>query len=104
MTVWRARPDPHGYLADGQISQAMLAGGARHAEARHRLGDDALALAHREGLEGFVFQAPHLRALVVIAHPPLKASEAAAGGLGQRRAQARAVDGGAGEAKGMTRA
>ncbi len=71
------------------------------AEPRHRLSEDALALAHGECLEGFVFQVPHGGALVVIAYPALKAGVATAGGVGERRAQARAVDGRAGEAKAL---
>src|SRR5580704_12589399 len=96
VAVRGAGAHPHRHLADGEIPESMRAGGARHAEAADRLCDDALPLAQRERL---VLQVLHLRAVAVIAHPALEASEAAAARIGERAAQTLAVDRGVAEAK-----
>src|SRR5215469_15615245 len=67
VTVRRAHAHPHGELADRERPDAMHAGGMRHTEARDRLGDDALALAHAERLKSFVLQAAYALALVAVA-------------------------------------
>src|SRR5580704_17112622 len=99
VAVRGAGAHPHRHLADGEIPESMRPGGARHAEAADRLCDDALPLAQRERLERLVLQVLHLRAVAVIAHPALEASEAAAARIGERAAQTLAVDRGVAEAK-----
>src|SRR5215469_13482565 len=39
----RAHPDPHGQLADAEVTDTVHARGMTHPEARHRLGEDPLA-------------------------------------------------------------
>ena len=79
-----------------EVSHAVRAGGVRHAEARDRLGEDALALAHRERLEGLVFQVPHRRRPRCDRVPSPRSGKAAAGGVGELARAARAASSGAG--------
>ena len=92
VAVRGADANPHRQLADPQLPDAVHAQRVRHAEALARLGDDALALAHGERLEGLVFEPPHALALVVIAHPALEGGVAAAGRVGELGAQCRHVE------------
>jgi hypothetical protein len=94
-----AHSHPHRQFADRKISDAVQARGVRHSKARDRLGEDALTFAHRERLEGLVLQVPHTHALVGIAHPAFERRVAAAGGVGQLRAQRLWLNGRAGEAE-----
>src|SRR5882762_6954228 len=48
--------DPHGHIAQAQRAHAMDAQSVLDRKAPQGLGDDALALFHREFLERFVFQ------------------------------------------------
>src|SRR5579863_2594910 len=100
VAVRRAHPHPYRQLADREITEPVHAGGARHAEAAERLRHDALAFAHRQCFEGFVLETPHGRALVVIAYPALERRVAAAGGIGELRAQPPRLDGRTDEAEG----
>src|SRR6266403_5005344 len=94
-----AHSHPHRQLADRKLADAVQARGVRHAKARDRLGEDALTFANGERLEGFVLQAPHAQALVGIAHPAFERRVAAAGRVGELRAQRLRLNGGAGEAE-----
>src|SRR5262249_59079479 len=58
---------------------------------------EGLALARGERLDCLVLGVTAGRALVLVAHPALEHRETATGGIGERRAQARAVDRRAGE-------
>src|ERR1700722_18686054 len=65
----------------------MRAVGTLEAEARARLRQNARALAQRERCEGFVLEAPHAVALVMIAYRALKADAGATARVRQRGAQ-----------------
>src|SRR5207302_316226 len=97
--VRRAHPHPHGELADGQIPEPVHAGRVRHAEARHRLAENALALAHGERFEGLVLEPPHALAVARIAHPALEGGVSATGRVGELPAQRLGLNRGAGEAE-----
>src|SRR5947199_316839 len=97
--VQRAHPHPHGELADGQIPEPVHAGRVRHAEARHRLAENALALAHGERFEGLVLEPPHALAVARIAHPALEGGVSATGRVGELPAQRLGLNRGAGEAE-----
>src|SRR6185312_13975191 len=81
--VTRARANPHREIADGETPDAMHASRMLDAEPLHRFGHDALGFLQRERLEGFVLEAIHLEAFVVIAHPALERCIAAAGRIVQ---------------------
>ncbi len=67
----------------------MYTAGVVDAEFGARLGDDALAFAHREFGEGFVFEPGDLAPLVVIADPALEGGVATATGITEARLQCR---------------
>src|SRR5258708_30310505 len=85
VAVRRAHAHPHRELPDAQVPEPVHARRPCDAKAREGLGEDALALAHREGLEGFVLEPPHALALVRIAYPAFEGGVAAAGGSGEVR-------------------
>ncbi len=70
--VPRADADPNRHVTDGQIADAVDASGVLDAEPLNRLGEDALALLDREGLERFVLEVPYGVSFVVIAHQPFE--------------------------------
>src|SRR5580658_1840539 len=83
----RADPDPDRQLANRQRSDSMRATRVLDTDPLTRLGEYALASAHRERLEAFVFQPEYRAALVMVAHPTLERGIAAAGRVLQLGAQ-----------------
>jgi nitrite reductase/ring-hydroxylating ferredoxin subunit len=60
---------PDGHVADGEVSDAVYAGGVFDTETGDCFGDDAFAFFDGERLEGFVFEMADGEAFVVVANP-----------------------------------
>jgi hypothetical protein len=81
ITMWRTDPDPNGDFTEWQITHTMNATRMSDTELDARFFDDALAFAHRQRFEGFVFETSYFTPLVEITHPPLEGDIATADGV-----------------------